>query len=154
VKKILLYAFLLFILAGCVRNTNDENKWNEAKALDFLAEQDENLKNDDILVLSIYPRIVFIDDIPDNISIIITNNSQTEQMIGRHHAIEYFDGNDWIRTMPPQIFSDAGFIVSQEEALEMRSSPLSQIENLVAGKYRIIHSFIQEYIYAIFFILD
>ncbi|MCL2753834.1 MAG: hypothetical protein FWE44_06780, partial [Defluviitaleaceae bacterium] len=71
-----------------------------------------------------------------------------------HHAIEYFDGNDWIRTMPPQIFSDAGFIVSQEEALEMRSSPLSQIENLVAGKYRIIHSFIQEYIYAIFFILD
>ena len=155
-KKMLgtmMLTLLLLALGGC-SSDNDDVIYTEAYARSFLDLMQAN-ENETGIRMEIYPPIIFIDSMPAFLATTLTNLSDNNFATGYHQTIDFFDGTEWVRAMPPQVASDVQVHIKPSQMFELTSHSLDLIEDLTIGKYRLVHFHGGgEYQYAIFFVVQ
>ena len=148
-----LLSIMLLFLVGCSANYHS----NEIRKKDLLLYLENSIQNHDGqagLIIRLEPQILSLNNMPDFIDMVITNYSEVAYGGGLHHTIQFYGGGGWIFIIPPPMFPDLGITIKSGTVFEMRSSLIAEIPNLATGKYRIKYGSLDEYWYAVFFVVD
>jgi len=115
-----------------------------------------NRTNNSGIAIEIYPQIVFINDMPTELTIRATNNTNYYLRFDYIYAIERFDGEAWIEALPIFFVGSPWFRnLAPGQTEERLSVPLCITDGIVAGKYRFRYRFETGHEhYEIFFIVQ
>ena len=97
------------------------------------------------LELSIEPQFIRLDELPKIVQLTIKNVSDFVYWGGNRVAIDYFDGDDWVRVITP-FTRDVGIRMPGRTSRELNVYLNPDIHSycdkfvFVTGRYRIVHS--------------
>jgi len=154
--KIFLLLMLALLMSSCSKSATN-NQWDEDRAKAFLAEQENSiLDSKDGFTLRIEPQIIYVNNIPDALTMFLTNNSSESHLVHGGYKLEFYDGENWVHlNLRLAVFGRAEGFVKPGETFETRAWSLGEIEHILPGKYRIQHLGIYGHQpFSVFFILD
>lgn len=120
------------LLFGCNQTKKEEKKQSAT------AEQAIDIEHKSVS-LSIEPSIFELAEIPDTITVKMTNNSNDTISTGLHYQIENYENNEWKEVSPKDIvFQDLGWRLKPTESENFEKKLYKDQISYKVGKYRIV----------------
>ncbi len=126
---------LLIISSTLLLSCNQTKKEEKQSAT---IEQINNIE-DKSVSLSVVPNVFKLSEIPDTVTVTITNNTNDTITTGLHYQIENYENNEWKEVSPKDmVFHDLGWRLKPTESENFDKKLYKDQFNYKAGKYRIV----------------
>lgn len=130
-KNLILLIISTTLLLSC-NQTKKEEKQSAS------TEQINNIE-DKSVSLSVVPNVFKLSEIPDTVTVTITNNTNDTITTGLHYQIENYENNEWKEVSPKDIlFHDLGWTLKPTDTENFEKKLYKDQINYKAGKYRIV----------------
>ncbi|RZJ91784.1 MAG: hypothetical protein EOO20_04105 [Chryseobacterium sp.] len=101
-------------------------------------EQVNDIKDKSVL-LSLEPNLFKLSEIPDTVTLTITNNTSDTITTGLYYQIESFENNEWKEVSPKDmVFHDLGWKLKPSDTENFQMKLYKDQIDYRAGKYRIV----------------
>ncbi|MEQ7802049.1 immunoglobulin-like domain-containing protein [Pedobacter sp. ASV1-7] len=132
-KKLILLIISTTLLFSCQYQPtkNSEEKSTENEQVNDIA--------DKTVSLSVEPNVFKLSEIPDSVSITMTNNTNDTITTGLHYQIEQYQKNHWKEISPKDmLFQDLGWKLKPSGTENFKKNLYKDQISYKSGKYRII----------------
>lgn len=137
-KNVILWAMLAVFFFGCNQNKNN----HEENPIETNSKQLPDTINQSVLLFS-EPNALMLDQLPANIQVTMTNNTNDTITTGLHYHIEHFEEKKWTKVSPDQLFNDLGYILLPGKSEEFNVKLLQDQIAYNKGKYRIVKYYLK-----------
>lgn len=122
---------------ACNQTTdNKEEKSIENKQIDTVLNKSVSL--------SVEPNIFKLSELPEVLTVKLTNNSNDTITTGLHYQIENYENNEWKEILPKDIaFNDIGWRLKPTDSEIFEKKLYKNQIHYKAGKYRIIKYYLK-----------
>lgn len=132
-KKLVLLIISITFLLSCNHKQTKNSEEKSAK------NEQVNDIVDKTVSLLVEPNVFKLSEIPDTVTVTMTNNTNDTITTGLHYQIEHYEKNEWKEISPKDIvFHDLGWKLKPTDAENFEKKLYKDKISYKVGKYRIV----------------